>query len=85
LEQLQKGVLRDVFGEPVVGREFELMACPPVNSSIAERPKHPVSVDQLSEAAEALAREADKFEIRWRLLVSAQQIADELVRREEAA
>jgi hypothetical protein len=84
LEQLQKGVLRDVFGAPMSGCEFELLACPPQYDSKVAAPKRPLSPGLLREAVETLEREADKFEIRWKYLRSPLDIANFVLEREAA-
>lgn len=84
LEQLQKGVLRDVFGTPMRTCGFELLACPPSEIAKVEMPKRPMSPGLLNEAVQTLEREADKFDIRWRFLRNPQEIADIILEREAA-
>jgi hypothetical protein len=84
LEQLQKGVLRDVFGTPMRTCNFELLACPPQPTAKAEAPKRPMSLGLLNEAVDTLEREADKFDIRWRFLRNPQEIAGVILEREAA-
>jgi hypothetical protein len=84
LEQLQKGVLRDIFGTPMRNCGFELLACPPQSITKVEAPKRPMSPGLLNEAVETLEREADKFDIRWRFLRNPQEIAGVILEREAA-
>lgn len=84
LEQLQKGVLRDVFGTPMRTCGFELLACPPPETAKVEVPKRPMSPGLLKEAVQTLEREADKFDIRSRFLRNPQEIAGVILEREAA-
>lgn len=84
LEQLQKGVLRDVFGTPMRRCDFELLACPPQYNARTPAPRHPMSPSLLREAVDTLEREADKFDIRWRYLRTPSEIASVLLEREAA-
>lgn len=84
LEQLQKGVLRDVFGTPMRTCGFELLACPPPEIARVDVPKRPMSPGLLNEAVQTLEREADKFDIRWRFLRNPQEIAGVILEREAA-
>lgn len=84
LEQLQKGILRDVFGAPMRDCVFELLACPPPPPSKPQLPKRPMSSAHLKEAAETLEREADKFDIRWRYLKNPTEVAQVIMEKEAA-
>lgn len=84
LEQLQQGVLRDVFGAPMSNRDFTLMACPPISPARVSSPRRPMSGGLLREAIETLEREADKFDIRWRFLRTPQEIASVILEKEAA-
>lgn len=84
LEQLQQGVLRDVFGTPMRTCSFALLACPPPEIAKFAVPKRAMSPGLLNEAVQTLEREADKFDIRWRFLRNPQEIAGMILEREAA-
>jgi hypothetical protein len=84
LEQLHKGVLQDSFGAPMRQVSFELLACPPAPNIKTIQPRKPVNASQILEAAQTLEREADKFDIRWRLLRNPQELAHSILTREAA-
>jgi hypothetical protein len=84
LEQLQKGVLHDSLGVPMRHASFELLACPPALSSKTSGPRRQIGSGQILEAAETLEKEADKFDIRWRLLKSPLDVAHTILAREAA-
>jgi hypothetical protein len=84
LEQLQKGVLQDSLGIPMRHASFELLACPPAISSKSSRPRRQIGPGQTLEAAETLEKEADKFDIRWRLLQTPLDVAHTILAREAA-
>ena len=84
LEQLQKGILRDVFGAPMRDCAFELLACPPQAPSRPQLPKRPLSPAQLREATDTLEREAGKFDIRWRYLENPKEVASIIMEKEAA-
>jgi len=83
LEQLQKGVLQDLLGVPMRQASFELLACPPAPLKTSSL-KRQVASNQILEAAETLEREADKFDIRWRFLKTAADVAHSILSREAA-
>jgi len=82
LEQLQKGVLSDAFGQPMQHVSFELLACPPAGTVHSATPS--IGARQLRDAADTLEREADKFDIRWRLFRDAREMAHSIITREAA-
>jgi hypothetical protein len=84
LEQLQKGVLQDSLGIPMRRASFELLACPPAMSSKNSATRRQIGASQISEAAETLEKEADKFDIRWRLMKDPQELARSILTREAA-
>lgn len=85
LEQLQEGILRDVFGTPMRRCDFELLACPPSTTTKRALVRtRIVSPALLNEAVDTLEREADRFRIRWRYLPDLQDIARFLLSKEAA-
>jgi hypothetical protein len=83
LEQLQKGILHDALGQPMRHASFELLACPPTKSGKEPRTRL-TTVGEVREAADTLEKEADKFDIRWRLFRDARELAHSIITREAA-
>ena len=85
LKHLRDGVLRDIFSEPMVGRTFELLVCPPVRKNFTRGSRHESDSTDVAEAADLLEREAIRFDLGFRRLLSANDAAHEIVSREAVA
>jgi hypothetical protein len=83
LEQLQQGILSDSFGQSMKHVSFELMACPPWKKTM-ESGTPSIGTRQIRDAADTLEKEADKFDIRWRLFRDAREMANSIITREAA-